>query len=303
MPKYALSIISAPSRETEFATSDLTNLCSGQDIVEPARALGPYATEVLLNFSDHKTAADFLDTTRKEHAHLSADINCLQTENRRKRLLIADMDSTMIQQECIDEIAVVAGVGDRVADITERAMQGELNFDEALKERVGLLKGLPAQELQNVFEQRIKLMPGARTLIQTMKAHGAFCALVSGGFTFFTERAAAAIGFDSNQANTLEIQDGTLTGRVVPPILGQQAKLDALHKLTKTLDISEQDALAVGDGANDLAMIKSAGLGVAYHAKPIVAAQATAQIRHNDLSALLFLQGYSHDDFSAPEPA
>ncbi|MEL6374871.1 MAG: phosphoserine phosphatase SerB [Pseudomonadota bacterium] len=217
---------------------------------------------------------------------------------RRKRLLVADMDSTIINQECIDEIAVVAGVGARVAAITERAMRGELDFEAALNERVALLTGLPVSTLHDVFDNRITLMAGATTLIATMKAHGALCALVSGGFTFFTSRIAAKVGFDTNRANTLEIVDGALTGQVTPPILGRAAKLEALQALSDAQGLTRDQTLAVGDGANDLAMIEAAGLGIAYRAKPIVAAKADAAINHGDLTALLYLQGYRDADFA-----
>lgn len=216
----------------------------------------------------------------------------------RKKLFIADMDSTIIQQECIDEIAEFAGVRDHVADITERAMRGELEFDAALKERVALLEGLTEATLEQVITERITLTPGARTLVQTLRKHNVFCALVSGGFTFFTSSIAEMVGFHINQANRLDIQNKTLTGRVIEPILGKQAKLDALNKLCEQEALTPDQCLAVGDGANDLAMIKAAGLGVAFHAKPVVAAQADAQINHGDLTALLYLQGYHKREFA-----
>lgn len=218
-------------------------------------------------------------------------------ENRRKRLLIADMDSTIINVECLDELADFAGVKDKVSAITERAMRGELAFEGALRERVGMLKGLSVDALQACYDDRVKLNPGARTLVRTMAEHGARCALVSGGFTFFTSRVARAAGFHLNRANTLIEVDGLLTGTVGDPILGKEAKLAALREETAALGLTPADALAVGDGANDLAMIEVAGLGVAYRAKPIVAAQAHAKVDHADLTALLHFQGYTTAEF------
>ena len=217
--------------------------------------------------------------------------------NRRKKMLIADMDSTMIQQECIDELADEAGVGARVASITARAMNGELDFEGAIDERVGLLAGLGADIIDHVLNTRITYMPGGRALVQTMKANGAFAALVSGGFTAFTAKVAADLGFDENRANTLGIQEGRLTGKVVRPILGQEAKLDALNDLTARLGIDPADALAVGDGMNDLLMLSRAGTGVALHGKPALQDKCAVKINHGDLTALLFIQGYARDEF------
>jgi len=217
--------------------------------------------------------------------------------NLRKKMLLADMDSTMIQQECIDELADEAGVGAHVSDITARAMNGELDFEDALIERVGLLKGLPESMIAEVLAKRITYMPGGAVLLKTMKANGAYAALVSGGFTAFTQSVAAALGFDENRANTLVAADGALTGDVGRPILGQAAKVEALHDITARLGITPDDVLAVGDGANDLGMLTLAGTGVALHAKPSVQAQCDVRINHGDLTALLYLQGYSRDEF------
>ncbi len=216
---------------------------------------------------------------------------------RRKAMLLADMDSTMIQQECIDELADEAGVGAHVRDITARAMNGELDFEGALIERVALLNGLDAAVIDRVLSQRITMMPGGATLLATMKAHGAYCALVSGGFTAFTAHVAARLGFDEHRANTLIMRDGRLTGEVGRPILGRDAKVQALHDIASARAITVEDAIAVGDGANDLGMLGEAGTGVALHAKPSVAAQCDIRINHGDLSALLFLQGYGRDAF------
>ncbi len=231
-------------------------------------------------------------------ASAPVDVVLQPARDRRKHLLVADMDSTLIGQECIDELADFAGLKPKVAAITERAMRGELEFESALRERVSLLEGLDEAVLDRVFDERITLNPGARTLACTMRAHGAKTVIVSGGFTFFTRRVAEAAGFEIDQANTLEIAGGRLTGRVTEPILGRQAKFEALRQHRDALSLAPSQTLGVGDGANDLAMLQEAGLGVAYRAKPIVAEQADAGIEHADLTALLFAQGYRREDFS-----
>ncbi|WP_419186985.1 phosphoserine phosphatase SerB [Candidatus Halocynthiibacter alkanivorans] len=228
---------------------------------------------------------------------LGLDLVLQESAGRRKQMLLADMDSTMIQQECIDELADEAGIGARVKEITARAMNGELDFDGALRERVGLLAGLDAAVIKQVLDTRITLMPGGAALLATMKQDGAYAALVSGGFTAFTAHVAGVLGFDENRANTLIVEGGKLSGEVGMPILGRQAKVDALEEITARLGLTEAEVMAVGDGANDLGMLGRAGAGVALHAKPSVAAQCDIRINHGDLTSLLYIQGYSRDEF------
>ncbi|MBX4888643.1 phosphoserine phosphatase SerB [Rhizobium bangladeshense] len=225
------------------------------------------------------------------------DLVIQEQDSRRKKLLIADMDSTVIGQECIDELAAEVGLKEKVADITARAMNGEIAFEPALRERVALLKGLPISVVDEVIAKRITLTPGGPELIATMKSKGHYTALVSGGFTVFTSRIAATLGFDENRANILLEESGILSGFVAEPILGKQAKVDALNEISARLGISPREAIAVGDGANDLGMLQLAGSGVALHAKPTVAAQAQMRINHADLTALLYIQGYRKTDF------
>ena len=240
------------------------------------------------------------DEARDLAGGAAADINVVAADGRRKKLLVSDMESTIIDCECLDELAKIAGIGPKIAAITERAMRGEIAFEGALRERVGLLKGLPLTALEQVWRERVHLIAGAKKLVATMKAHGAHTVLVSGGFTYFTERVARDAGFDEHQSNTL-IDDGSaLLGTVGEPILGREAKLDALERSLARLGLQASEALAVGDGANDLAMIRRAGLGVAFHAKPVVAAGAGASIAHNDLKALLYLQGYRDSEIVSP---
>jgi phosphoserine phosphatase len=239
-----------------------------------------------------------LERARHHFRDQPVDVNVVAAADRRKKLLIADMDSTIIGCECLDELADMAGLKAKVSAITEKAMRGELDFAAALRERVAMLKGLPLGALERVYRERIRLNPGARTLVATMRKHGAHTLLVSGGFSYFTSRVAKDAGFEADQANIL-LDDGTaLTGEIREPILGRGAKLAALEKAARLLNLKAAETLAVGDGANDLGMIERAGLGVAYHAKPIVAEAAGARVTHGDLSALLYLQGYSDDEIA-----
>ena len=249
---------------------------------------------------ENTQAADTRALTEHVRAALAAPIDVLlqPASGRRKRLFLADMDSTMIGQECIDELADYVGVKPQVAAITERAMRGEIEFAPALRERVALLKGLPASVAEKVIAERIRLTPGARTLVATLRKNGVFTCLVTGGFTLFTERVAAMIGFHENRANTLVVDaSGRLTGGVMEPIFGREAKLATLIELRRRLGIAPDATLVAGDGANDIAMIQAAGLGVAYRAKPNVAKAAAARVDHGDLTALLYAQGYRREEF------
>ncbi len=239
------------------------------------------------------------DGASRPDTGFDADFNFVSgsSPDRCKKLLVADMESTIIEQECLDELADYAGLRDRVSELTEQAMAGELDFETAIRERVGLLRGLSVDALEDVYTSRITLMPGANTLIATMAANGGHCALVSGGFTWFTARIAEQLGFHSHQANELVIENGKLTGEVRDPILGRAAKKTALERLCRELGITPDEAISVGDGANDLDMLQTAGLGVAYRAKPIVAKTAPQRIDHGDLTALLYLQGYTRSGF------
>ncbi len=242
-------------------------------------------------------AADPVAIARQHFAGKPIDAALIPLANRRKRLLIADMDSTMIDQECIDELADALGLKAEVAAITDRAMRGELDFAASLRTRVALIKGLERRVVEEIRRERITFATGGRTLIQTMKAYGAFTSLVSGGFTFFAEYIGKRLGFDEWVANTLEFDGDRLTGTVAEPIVGREMKLSRLMALTAEHNIPIAATMAVGDGANDLPMIKAAGLGVALHAKPLVAAEAEARIDFGDLTALLYLQGYNEEEF------
>jgi len=274
------------------------------------RALLPSPAEPV--WLDAGVAADILfqpngdDDHRRIAAHIRdalggapLDVVVQPIAGRRKRLFLADMDSTMIGQECIDELADKVGLRPMVAAITERAMRGEIAFDPALRERVALLKGLPVSVIDDLIAERITLTPGGRVLVATMRKHGAYTCLVSGGFTLFTNRVAAMIGFDENRANRLGVAaDRTLSGLVEEPIFGREDKLNALREIAGQHGITPQEAIAAGDGANDISMLEAAGMGVAFHAKPAVKAIAAAQIDHGDLTALLYVQGYRRDEFA-----
>ena len=263
--------------------------------VKQTVVLGPGAVDLIV---EAEAATEVHMAVKDALGDAPVDFCVQPAEHRRKRLLIADMDSTIIGCECLDELADFAGVKAEVSAITERAMRGEIGFEGALRERVGMLKGLPVGALERCYAERVRLNPGARTLVTTMALHGARCALVSGGFSFFTSRVAAAAGFHVDRANTLIEADGALTGEVGDPILGREAKLVALNAEASALGIDLAETLAIGDGANDLAMINAAGLGVAYRAKPLVAAEADARVDHTDLTALLYFQGYRADQFA-----
>lgn len=291
---FTVSLIAAPLRANLAAgmADGLARRWGGG----PVRWLNPgVAAEFDLPARPDEFAAAWTDLHDQ-----TIDLAIQPSRGRRKRILLADMDSTMIDQECIDELADMAGVGPRVAAITARAMNGELDFDGALTERVFLLAGLGDSVIAEVLAARITLAPGGAALVATMRAHGAYAALVSGGFTAFTGAVAARLGFDEHRANTLLAENGVLTGHVGLPILGREAKVEALRDIAAARGLTPDDAIAVGDGANDLGMIALAGTGVALHAKPAVAAQAPVRIDHGDLTALLYLQGYSASDIRAP---
>ncbi|MGI6855864.1 phosphoserine phosphatase SerB [Mesorhizobium sp. 1B3] len=246
-------------------------------------------------------SADAADIERRLREYLAGepiDIVVQESATRRKKILIADMDSTMIDQECIDELADEIGIKEHVAAITARSMNGEIAFEPALRERVALLEGLEAQVVETIIAKRITLAAGGLELVATMRAHGAWTALISGGFDVFTSRIAARLGFDENRANRLIEREGKLAGRVAEPILGRAAKAEALLDISARLGLTPADAIAVGDGANDLDMIRMAGSGVALHAKPAVAAEARMRIDHGDLTALLYIQGYRRSEFT-----
>jgi phosphoserine phosphatase len=250
-----------------------------------------------LYFSGDDFIEAYRATCEVKVAGKPVDVVVQPVANRRKRLLVADMDSTIIGQECIDELADFVGLKAKVAAITERAMRGEIEFEPALRERVALLAGLPADTIEKVIAERITLTPGAKALVWTMRANGATCILVSGGFTAFAEKVAAMVGFNESHANVLLTEDGKLAGKVREPILGRSAKLATLEDAIIRFGIPQEQTMAIGDGANDLAMIRRASLGVAYHAKPKVAEAAAARIDRTDLSALLYVQGYKRHQF------
>ncbi|MAU23513.1 MAG: phosphoserine phosphatase SerB [Martelella sp.] len=289
------TLVANPSNPV--VTEDLVSRLSGAAWTEKANWLATgIAADLWLSESADAVAAE--NALRTAIGALPVDVVVQDAATRRKKALLADMDSTMIGQECIDELAAEVGLKDKVAAITARAMNGEIEFEPAVRERVALLKGLSIGIVDEIIEKRITLTPGGKALIATMKANGGYAALVSGGFTVFTSRIAAMLGFDENRANILLEDGGKLTGHVADPILGREAKVEALHDVAAKRGISVADVMAVGDGANDLGMIKLAGSGVALHAKPKVAAEASIRIDHGDLTALLYIQGYRREEFA-----
>lgn len=286
---FTVSLIAPPGALTTEIVDELSAAWSGQDVTW----LSP---DEASEFALSNAPQDFWDVWETLQSK-SVDMMIQPTEGRRKRMLLADMDSTMIAQECIDELAEVAGVGAHVKAITAKAMNGELDFEEALIERVALLRDLPENIVSKVIAERISLIPGGNELVATMRANGSYAALVSGGFTAFTAYVAETLGFDENRANVLLAENGKLTGEVAHPILGRDAKISAMEEITKRLGISEADVIALGDGANDLGMLGRAGAGVAMHAKPSVAAQCDLRINHSDLRAVLYMQGYRAEEF------
>ena len=286
---HLVTLIAAPGGLSDSRVGDLRAAWTGG----PLRWLAP---EEAAEFEVEDEPAD-LWAAWEALQEQGIDLLLQPAQGRRKGMLLADMDSTMIQQECIDELATVAGVGDRVASITARAMNGEIGFEGALRERVALLKDLPETVIAKVLRDRITYMPGGRQLLATMKAQGAHAVLVSGGFLSFARPVAAHLGFDEARANTLLAANGRLTGEVAEPILGREAKVATLTEVSSRLGLALQDVLAVGDGANDLGMLRLAGTGVALHAKPAVQAECRLRVNHGDLTALLYLQGYSREEF------
>jgi len=292
LPMFAVTLLTNPDTPKLDRTTveNLRNAWGGGEVIW----LAPGEAAEFIMPAEHTNQWDVWADLQA----MGVDLVVQPAAGRKKRMLLADMDSTMIRQECIDELAAEAGVGPRVAAITARAMNGELNFEGALRERVGLLKGLETSVIDTVLRSRITLMPGAAELVATMKANGGYAALVSGGFTDFTAQIAKRLDFDEHRANTLLHADGKLTGQVAEPILGRDAKVAALTDISARLGLTPAEVMAVGDGANDLGMLELAGAGVALHAKPSVAAQCKIRINHGDLTALLFIQGYRRDEFA-----
>lgn len=289
-----LSLTTAMNQSVNLLTDEGFDVTSQTILAENSAAdivcRGPADVVNQLNLKEHLSEQDIF----------AFDAFFQPTQNRRKKLLIADMDSTMITIECIDELADYAGIKDQVAEITERAMQGELDFTAALTERVALLKGMKASVLEECYSERVKFSEGAKALVQTMAKSGAVTALVSGGFTFFTEKVSKELGFQLNRANRLGIEDGLLTGTVIPPISNSQTKIDTLNELLKQNGLNSADSIAVGDGANDIPMIEGAGIGVAYKAKEKARKAADFYVTHTCLKSLLYIQGYKETDIQHP---
>ena len=292
------AVIPAAQERVELALPALSATVAGRRLLGPGAL--DLAVEAFLTLSPAEILAGVRQAVGEALSGLPVDFAVQPAQGRRKALFIADMDSTIIGCECLDELADFAGVKAQVAAITERAMAGEIGFEGALRERVAMLKGLDRRALQQCYDERVRLNDGAWTLVHTLRAKGVRCVLVSGGFTFFTARVAEAAGFQADRANRF-VEDGdVLAGEVIDPILGREAKLAALREEAAGLGLDPAAAIAIGDGANDLAMIEAAGLGVAYRAKPVVAAQADARIDHADLTAVLYFQGYAFEDFAKP---
>ncbi|MEZ5647898.1 MAG: phosphoserine phosphatase SerB [Alphaproteobacteria bacterium] len=296
--KRVLTILCDPSASliNPSLIEGVTKVLRTADItIEDLDILAPgIAIDILIVSNTSDTNVEVL--LRKHLKDTAIDIALQPRENRRKRLLIADMDSTIVTSETLDDLAAEAGIADQIAPITERAMRGELNFKEALRHRVQLLQGTSADLIERVWE-KIRFTSGATTLVHTMKAYGAHTALVSGGFTTITNRVRSALGFDEDRANELLISEKRLTGKVAEPILDKNAKVSALNDLTAKLKLTPADAAAIGDGANDISLLRAVGLGAAFHAKPIVCEAAPFRIDHGDLTALLYLQGYRLTEF------
>lgn len=291
---HVLTLLAAPER-ADLTDAALSELAAGWQLAEPRWLARGLALEGDLQ----AVPADRWESWQRWQER-GFDLVVQPAEGRRKRVLLADMDSTMIQQECIDELAAHAGVGEHVAEITARTMNGELDFTAALHARVALLADLPTSVVDTVLTERVTLTPGGIELIATMRAHGAYTALVSGGFTHFTSAIAAAFGFDEHRANTLVVDEDHFTGAVAEPVFGSAAKVAALEEITTRLGLTPQDAIAVGDGANDLDMLRRSGTGVALHAKPAVAARSEVRVNHGDLTSVLYLQGYAAQEFVRP---
>jgi phosphoserine phosphatase len=270
---------------------------TGARPADPAWLAPQLACEIAFSGTDDSTA---VAAVRAAITPAPIDANAIPVAGRRKRLLLADMESTLIENEMLDDLAAAIGAGPAVAEITRRAMNGEIDFRDALRERVGLLAGLPVERLEEAA-RGIRAMPGAATLVATMRAHGAYTAIVSGGFLFFTGLVRKCLGADQDEGNDLEIVGGTLTGKVREPILNRDGKVNALRRVSAERGFSPADAIAVGDGANDLPMLMAAGMGVAFRAKPVVAASAPLRVDHGDLTALLYLQGYRREAFAGPK--
>ena len=295
---FVLSLISSPQAPA-VDSKIIVEITSRLGISQPSITwlANGIACDIALDVSDDAEAFGIQEQARVLVETHRVDANVVSTDSRRKQILIADMDSTMIHQECIDELGIAAGAGEHIQEITRRAMRGELDFVEALNERVSHMKGLPESAIQKVIDERITFVDGGRTLAATMAASGAHCALISGGFSQFTTYVAGQCGFHAHQANHLIIENGTLTGTVAKPELGSSAKVEALNRMASERGLTTQDALTVGDGANDVAMIQAAGMGVAMHAKPAVRQAARTVVNHADLTAPLYLQGYHADEF------